>query len=144
MCYSIEHYKNYLKNKLSEYGFKFDKNGRLNNFQERLKELIYYANLLKGYAKEREIQKIKEIYELAEMYAEILSERKIKNDGNIVKLLQKELKNINDISYYVGMMQLEDSIEISNKESIAKKLDNVQEMLKKQYDYIYNSLIEFC
>lgn len=58
----------YLKNKLSEYGFNFDEFGYINNLQERSKTLMHYVNSLRGDTKYKEEQKIKEVEELVKEY----------------------------------------------------------------------------
>ena len=63
-----------LKNELSKYGFKFDEDGCINNFQEILEKLKYHANSLKGDEKYKEVQKVKEIEELIYVYGEYLAQ----------------------------------------------------------------------
>lgn len=58
----------YLKNKLSEYGFNFDEFGYISNLQERSKTLMHYVNSLRGDTKYKEEQKIKEVEELVKEY----------------------------------------------------------------------------
>lgn len=58
----------YLKNKLSEYGFNFDEFGYISNLQERSKTLIHYVNSLRGDTKYKEEQKMKEVEELVKEY----------------------------------------------------------------------------
>lgn len=66
--YRERYHKEYLKNKLSEYGFNFDEFGYINNLQERSKTLMHYVNSLRGDTKYKEEKKIKEIEELVATY----------------------------------------------------------------------------
>ena len=83
------------KNSLLSAGFKFDEDGNITNYAERLKKLQDYANSLSGEAKEQQIAYVESIVDIIEAYTD-LTNNTIPDTQNTINDLEQDLADLKD------------------------------------------------
>ena len=137
---------NELKSELQSKGFNIDNEGMIANYESQLKALEANANALTGEAKQKEIDRVKELNELIEEYNDLVStelgstKKEIADINNQVRelyrtkldLVSEAESNIYDVIEYYAQKQVD-----AQKEAL-EKVQDARKKMREEDDYERN------